>query len=75
MKEATDFLISCNNPEAFDRTIQTMGAVLCDGGNKGQYVQKDGYYIMRVYGDAGFLKFAIENQGYGKIIKQLDELT
>jgi hypothetical protein len=74
-KKATDFLIECRNPEAFDRTVQSMGAVLCDGGNKGQYVQQDGYYVMRVFGDPGFLKFAIENQGYGKVIKELPELT
>jgi len=75
-KEATDFLIECGNPEAFDKTVQQLGpAVLMDGGVKGQYVKKDGYYIMRVFGDAGYLKFAIQNQGYGKIIKELDELT
>jgi len=75
MKQATDFLVQCDNPEAFDKTIQSLGsAVLMDGGNKGDYLQKDGYYIMRVFGDAGFLKFAIESQGYGKIIKEFDEL-
>lgn len=76
MKQATDFLIECGNPEAFDNTIQQLGAAaLIDGGVKGKYIKKDGYYIMRVFGDAGFLKFAIENQGYGKVIKELDELT
>lgn len=68
---ATDFLIECGNPEAFDRTINSMGAVLQDNGNKGQYVKHEGYYVMRVFGDPGFLKFAIENQGYGKVIKEL----
>ena len=73
-KKATDFLIQCDNPEAFDRTVQQLGAAaLIDGGEKGKYVQKDGYYVMRVFGDAGFLKFAIENQGYGKVIKELLE--
>ena len=74
-KKATEFLIECRNPEAFDRTVQSMGAVLCDDGNKGQYIKQDGYYVMRVFGDAGFLKFAIEMQGYGKVIKELPELT
>lgn len=72
MKEYTDFLIECGNPKAFDKTINQFGAVLFDGGNKGNYyADKDGYYRMRVYGDPGFVKFAIQNQGYGKIIKQL----
>lgn len=75
-KEATDFLIECGNPEVFDKTIQQLGtAVLMDGGNKGEYVKQDGYYIMRVFGNAGFLKFSIENQGYGKVIKELEELS
>ncbi|HRQ17748.1 MAG TPA: hypothetical protein PL085_11775 [Agriterribacter sp.] len=75
-KKATDFLIECGNPEAFDRTINSMGAAaLVENGGNGQYLKKDGYYVMRVFGDAGFLKFAIQNQGYGKIIKELDELV
>ena len=73
--QATDFLIECANPEAFDQTVQQLGtAVLMDGGTKGHYIQKDGYYVMRVFGNPGYIKFAIEHQGYGKIIKQLDKL-
>lgn len=72
---AKDFLIECGNPEAFDRTINTMGAALVENGEKGNYLKKEGYYVMRVLGDAGFLKFAINNQGYGKVIKELDELV
>jgi hypothetical protein len=76
MKQATDFLIECGNPEAFDKTINQLGAAaLIDGGVKGKYIKKDGYYIMRVFGDPGFLKFSIEHQGYGKIIKELEELS
>ena len=75
-KKATDFLIECGNPEAFDRTINQLGAAaLVENGGKGQYLQKDGYYVMRVFGDAGFLKFSIQHQGYGKVIKELDELV
>lgn len=75
-KEAIDFLVECLDPKAFDQTIQKLGtAALVNGGNENNYAKKDGYYVMRVFGDAGFLKFAIENQGYGKVIKQLEELT
>ena len=70
----TDFLIECGNPKAFDETIQQLGsAVLINGGNKDNYTKKEGYYVMRVFHNPGFLKFAIENQGYGKIIKQLEK--
>ena len=70
--KATDFLIECGNPEAFDRTIQTFGAALIQNGPN--YIQKDGYYVMRAFGNTGFIEFAIANQGYGKVIKQLDHL-
>jgi hypothetical protein len=74
IKKATDYLVQCGNPESFDKTIQQLGsAVLIDGGTKGNYIQKDGYYVMRVFGEPDFLKFAIEAQGYGKIVKQLDD--
>ena len=76
IKEATDFLVECKNPKAFDQTIQQLGAAaLINSGNEDNYTKKDGYYIMRVFGDAGFLRFAIENQGYGKVIKKLEEQT
>ena len=75
-KEATDYLVECGNPKAFDKTIQQLGtAVLINGGAEGDYSKKEGFYIMRVFGDVGFLKFAIENQGYGKVIRELKELT
>lgn len=70
-KEMTDFLVDCENPKAFDRTINSFGAVLMTNGIENNYIKQEGYYVMRVFGDAGFIKFAIENQGYGKIIKQI----
>lgn len=74
MTQAKDFLVQCGNPEAFDKTIQQLGtAALIDAGTKGKYIQKDGHYVMRVFGNPDFLRFAIENQGYGKIIKELNE--
>jgi hypothetical protein len=68
-KQATDFLVECNNPESFDKTINQLGAAaLIENGEKG------GYHVMRVFGDPGYIKFAIQNQGYGKVIRQLDDL-
>ena len=73
MKNHTDFLIECGNPKAFDKTIRQLGAaVLINAGQEDNYTMKEGYYIMRVFGDAGFIKFAISNQGYGKIIKEIE---
>ena len=39
------------------------------------YVKVDGCYVVRVFGDPGFIKFAITNQGYGKVIRELDGLV
>ena len=71
---AKDLLVECGNPATFDRTIQQMGAVLVGGPDN--FIQHDGYYVMRVLEDSkvGYLKFAITNQGYGKIIKELESL-
>ena len=74
MNDATDFLIETSSPERLDATIQNWGAALVGGGMPGGYVKKDGYYVMRVFGNPGFIKFAIENQGYGKIIRELSGL-
>ena len=73
MIETKNFLIECSNPKAFDRTINQLGwAALVE--NNGEYLKKDGYYVMRVFGDPGFIKFAIQNQGYGKIIKEIKDI-
>lgn len=67
---ATDFLVETNNPEMLDATLQQMGAVLIGGGMPGGFVKRDGYYVMRVLGNAGYVKFACEHQGYCKIIRE-----
>jgi len=72
---AKDILVECGNPEALDKTVQHFGAAVVGGGMPGGYVKKDGYYVVRVFGNVGFVKFAIENQGYGKVIRELDELV
>ncbi len=36
--------------------------------------KRDGYYVMRVFGDSGFITFAIQNQGYGKVKKEIESL-
>ena len=38
------------------------------------YVQVDDCYVVRVFGDPGFVKFAITNQGYGEVVRELEEL-
>ena len=69
---ATDFLVETRNPEMLDKTLMSIGAVLVGAPD---YIKRDGYYVMRVLGNPGFVKFACENQGYCKIVRQLDELV
>jgi len=71
MTDYKDYLVECNNPKAFDETIQQIGKAVLHQDHKGGYEKHDGYYLMRIIGDAGFVKFAIENQGYGRVIKEL----
>lgn len=73
--KATDFLVKCGNPQAFDKTINQLGAAALIQDKPDKYMEKDGCYVMRVFGDPGYVKFAISNQGYGTIVKELPELT
>lgn len=73
-KQATDILVQCGNPEAFEKTIKELGAAVLITGVDG-YKKIDNCYVMRVFGDPGFIKFAITSQGYGQIIKELAELV
>ena len=76
MKQATDLIVETNSPEALDVILQTFGAVVVQSDiNKPTYMQKDGGYVVRCFGNPDFIKFAITNQGYGKVLKTLPELV
>lgn len=71
----TDFLVTSHipggtlNPQALDRTLNQMGAALIEKpGTAFGYLQDGDCYVMRVFGDPGFVKFACEHQGYCKIV-------
>lgn len=61
-----DFLVKVGNPKALDQTLQQMGAVLIGGPEN--FLMHDGAYVVRPLGDPGFVRFAVEHQGYAKII-------
>lgn len=61
-----DFLVDTKNPRALDATLQQLGAVLIGGPS--DFVRYDGHYVCRALGDAGFVRFAIEQQGYAKVV-------
>ena len=70
--QATDILVRTANPEMLDRTVQQLGPAVVVGAP--DYIQVDGCYVVRVFGNPGFIKFAITNQGYGEVVRELDGL-
>lgn len=74
--QATDIIVKTGNPAALDKILQTFGAAVVQSDiNKPIYMQKDGGYVVRCFGNVGFIKFCITNQGYGEVIKTLDNLV
>ena len=72
--QATDILVRTADPGLLDRTVQQLGPAIVIRGVAAPYMQVDGCYIVRVFGDPGFIKFAITNQGYGEVVRELEEL-
>lgn len=74
--QATDIIVSTGDPAGLDRILQQFGAVVVQSNiDIPTYKEQDGGYVVRVMGDPGFVKFMITNQGYGKVIKTLEELS
>lgn len=70
MLDFTDFLVETSAPDSLDDTLQQLPghmAVLGRGMPSG-YARKGEYYVVRVFGHPGFFKFAMESQGYCKVI-------
>ena len=76
MTQATDFLVDVGNPKALDETLSALPGTIAQviGGPNGPFAERDGHYVVRVFGDTSVFKFACENQGYCKIVQELKEL-
>ena len=72
---ATDILVKTSNPAALDRTMNFFGAAVVGGGMPGGYVKIESCFVVRCFGDAGFIKSTIETQGYGEFVRELEELV
>lgn len=60
---ATDLIVETANPGLLDQTVQQLGtAVVVDGSFNGSTCR------VRVFGDPGYIKFALAQQGYGNVI-------
>lgn len=61
----TDIKVKCGNPVMLDNTVQLLGsAAVIENSWDGETC------MVRIFGKSDFIKFAIEAQGYGKIIQE-----
>lgn len=60
-----DFLVDTPNPKALDDTLQQLGAVLI---GRPDFVRHGGHYVVRPLAPSGFVRFAVEQQGYAKVV-------
>jgi hypothetical protein len=61
--EATDLTVRTANPTLLDTTVQQLGAaVVVEGSYNGDTCR------VRVFGNPGYIKFALASQGYGELI-------
>lgn len=75
MTEYHDFVVETGNPERLDDTLQQLPmtkALVIGRGMPGGIQLIDGNPVVRVFGDPGFFKFACEQQGYCKIIREIE---
>lgn len=73
---ATDILVEAADPADLDRTVQALPGCIAavNGGPDGPFPKVDGAYVVRCFAGKEFLKFAIDQQGYGRVVRELEEL-
>lgn len=59
---AVDIIVKTGNAEILDKTVNQLGGAVVEGSFDGEKCR------VRCFGDPGFLKFAITNQGYGEVL-------
>jgi len=66
-----ELIVEVGNPKALDDTLNQIGGVVCQSADGSYRADENGHYAVRALaGDTGFLKMAIEMQGYAKIIHE-----
>lgn len=74
-QSAVDILVETGDPAWLDSTVQALpGCIAAVLGGPDNYVRHEGAWVVRCFAGAAALKFMIEHQGYGKVIRELDEL-
>ena len=62
-----ELLVITRNPEALDKMLQQLGGCVGQDADGTYRRNDDGSYTVRG-ADVGFLRFAMTNQGYAKVI-------
>ena len=57
--------VKTNDPDYLDFTVQSLGGVVVEGS-----FQNGVCTVRALSGDAGFLAFAIQQQGYGEVVEE-----
>ncbi|KKK54305.1 hypothetical protein LCGC14_3086060 [marine sediment metagenome] len=70
--KATDILVDTPSPEALDKIVQTFGGNLVGGPE--HFRRVEGHYVVRCFGDPGFMEATLTHQGYATVIRRLEEL-
>jgi hypothetical protein len=74
VEDAVDYLVDVDDPLALHemlRELRRAKAVVVGAGTHKGPVETDGCHIVRVFGDAGYVEFAMQNQGFGKFVRRL----
>lgn len=62
-------IVKAPDPKALDRVLSQLGAAVEQDAD-GNYVERNGGWLVRVLDDVEYVKFTIKVQGYGEIVEQ-----
>ena len=67
--KVVDLFVETTSPASLDATVNHFGAAVNQGGQETGYApEADGTYRVRCFSNPDFVAFAIEHQGYGKVV-------
>jgi hypothetical protein len=66
--DVPELLVDSNKPDLLDRALQHLGALVAEGDVPGTFFRHEGHLVVRCFGNEAFIRFAIENQGYGVVV-------
>ena len=71
---AVDILIEAADPAVLDADVQALPGCVAVVLGAPDYRRHEGAWVVRCFAGAPALKFMLEHQGYGKVVRDLDQL-